>query len=119
MLGGVKGRLDASASHRYTPCGSSSRALRETLARKYLTLVLDADPLPEAICFYTDGVKLVSAGSPVLTELQTLEARGVYLVVCQTCLDTLGLADQVRCGVVGGMTDIITAMWRADTVIDL
>jgi sulfur relay (sulfurtransferase) complex TusBCD TusD component (DsrE family) len=48
-----------------------------------------------------------------------LEAQGVHLVICQTCLDTLGLADQVRCGVVGGMTDIITAMWRADTVIDL
>ena len=98
---------------------TAAQGLRETLARKYLTLILDADPLPEAICFYTDGVKLVCAESPVLTELQTLEARGVHLVICQTCLDTLGLADQVRCGVVGGMTDIITAMWRADTVIDL
>ena len=98
---------------------TAAQGLRETLARKYLTLILDADPLPEAICFYTDGVKLVCVESPVLTELQTLEARGVHLVICQTCLDTLGLADQVRCGVVGGMTDIITAMWRADTVIDL
>ena len=98
---------------------TSAQALREMLARKYLTLILDADPLPEAICFYTDGVKLVCAESPVLAELRTLEARGVHLVICQTCLDTLGLADQVRCGVVGGMTDIITAMWRADTVIDL
>ena len=43
----------------------------------------------------------------------------MHLVICQTCLDTLGLADRVRCGIVGGMTDIITAMWRADTVIDL
>ena len=96
-----------------------AQGLRETLARKYLTLILDADPLPEAICFYTDGVKLVCEGSPILAELLALEAQGVHLVICQTCLDTLGLADQVRCGVVGGMTDIITAMWRADTVIDL
>ena len=98
---------------------TAAQPLRETLARKYLTLIVDADPLPGAICFYTDGVKLVCEGSPILPELQTLEAHGVHLVICQTCLDTLGLADQVRCGVVGGMTDIITAMWKADTVIDL
>lgn len=30
----------------------------------------------------------------------------------------LGLADKVRVGIVGGMTDIITAMWRGDSVID-
>jgi hypothetical protein len=29
------------------------------------------------------------------------------------------LADRVQVGVVGGMTDIITAMWEADTVITL
>jgi hypothetical protein len=98
---------------------TAAQPLRETLAHKFLSLIVDADPLPGAICFYTDGVKLVCEGSPVLAELLALEARGVHLVICRTCLDTLGLADQVRCGVVGGMTDIITAMWRADTVIDL
>jgi sulfur relay (sulfurtransferase) complex TusBCD TusD component (DsrE family) len=75
--------------------------------------------LPDAICFYTDGVKLVCAGSPVLAELESLEQEGVRLVICKTCLDYLGLADRVQVGVVGGMTDIITAMWEADTVITL
>ena len=32
--------------------------------------------------------------------------------------DIFGLADRVRAGIVGGMTDIITALWQADTVID-
>jgi hypothetical protein len=98
---------------------TAAQSLRETLARKFLSLIVDADPLPEAICFYTDGVKLVCEGSPILVELLALEAQGVHLVICKTCLDYFGLADQVRCGVVGGMTDIITAMWRADTVIEL
>jgi sulfur relay (sulfurtransferase) complex TusBCD TusD component (DsrE family) len=98
---------------------TTAQPLRETLARKFLGLILDADPLPAAVCFYKDGVKLVCEGSPVLAELLALEAQGVHLVICQTCLDTFGLADQVRCGVVGGMTDIITAMWAADTVIEL
>ncbi len=98
---------------------TAAQPLRETLARKFLSLIVDADPLPAAICFYTDGVKLVCEGSPILAELIALEARGVHLVICKTCLDFFGLADQVRCGVVGGMTDIITAMWAADTVIEL
>jgi hypothetical protein len=98
---------------------TENQELRETLARKFLTLITDADPLPAAICFYTDGVRLACAGSPILPELRALETRGTHLVLCKTCLDTFGLNDEVQVGVVGGMTDIITAMWSADTVIDL
>lgn len=98
---------------------AENQDLREGLARKFLTLIIDAEPLPAAICFYTDGVRLACSGSPILPELRALEARGVHLVLCKTCLDALSLADQVEVGVVGGMTDIITAMWSADKVIDL
>ena len=66
---------------------------------------------------YTDGVKLACEGSPVLDELKALEAKGVRLILCQTCLNTFGLTDKVRVGIVGGMSDIITAMWQADSVI--
>ena len=48
-----------------------------------------------------------------------LEAKGVHLVICSTCLNYFGLEDQVEVGVVGGMTDIIEAQWRADKVITL
>ncbi len=98
---------------------SENQGLREALARKFLTLILDAEPLPAAICFYTEGVRLACTGSPLLAELRTLEAKGVHLVLCKTCLDTFGIAEQVQVGVVGGMPDIITAMWTADTVIEL
>ena len=98
---------------------TDNQGLREVLARKFLVLITDASMLPKAICFYTDGVKLVCEGSPLLTEQQALEQRGVHLVICKTCLDTFGLANRVRVGIVGGMPDIITALWRADTVIDL
>lgn len=98
---------------------TANQALREILAAKFLALLADAGTLPAAICFYTDGVQLACEGSPLLPELTALEARGVPLVLCKTCLDTFGLTDKVRVGVVGGMTDIITAMWSADSVIDL
>jgi hypothetical protein len=96
-----------------------AQPLRETLARKFLLLIADTDNLPDAICFYTDGVKLVCEGSPILDALRTLEAKGVRLVICKTCLDYFELSDKVQAGIVGGMPDIITAMWAADTVIEL
>jgi sulfur relay (sulfurtransferase) complex TusBCD TusD component (DsrE family) len=96
---------------------SGNLMLKEKLAKTYLTLVAQMDPLPKAICFYTDGVKLACEGSPVLSELTILEGKGVHLILCQTCLNMFGLEDQVRVGIVGGMGDIITAMWQADKVI--
>jgi sulfur relay (sulfurtransferase) complex TusBCD TusD component (DsrE family) len=93
--------------------------LKIVLARKFLSLIALADPLPAQICFYTDGVRLCVTGSPVLNELRTLHERGVELVLCSTCLDTFGLTDQVAVGVVGGMGDIITALVNADNAVTL
>jgi len=93
--------------------------LKIKLAKKFLALIADADPLPSQICFYTDGIKLCVMGSPVLDELRALTAKGVELVLCSTCLETFGLRDQVAVGVVGGMGDIITAMTNADNTVTL
>lgn len=94
-------------------------SLKVALAKKFLALIAQHNPLPAQICFYTDGVKLTIEGSPVLDELKTLQDRGVELVICSTCVDTLGLRDKVRVGVVGGMPDIITAITQADNAITL
>ncbi len=93
--------------------------LKLTLAKKFLTLIAQHNPLPAQICFYTDGVKLAVEGSPVLDELEALQDKGVELVICSTCVETFGLRDKVRVGVVGGMPDIITAITQADNAITL
>ena len=93
--------------------------LKIGLAKKFLALIAQHNPLPAQICFYTDGVKLTVEGSPVLDELKALAAKGVELVICSTCIDTFGLRDKVRVGVVGGMPDIITAITGADNAITL
>ena len=99
--------------------GHADPELSRLLAGKYFQLLVESDMLPAAICFYTDGVKLVCEGSPVLDPLRALSDKGVYLIVCSTCLEFFGLKDQVRVGLVGVMTDIIEAQWRADKVITL
>ncbi|MFZ0961431.1 MAG: DsrE family protein [Terriglobia bacterium] len=99
--------------------GAADPALRHTLLRKYLLLLQENNTLPGAICFYTSGVKMVVEGSPVLDVLQSMEARGVRLILCRTCLDHFGLLEKVRVGIVGGMGDIIAAQMLADKVISL
>jgi sulfur relay (sulfurtransferase) complex TusBCD TusD component (DsrE family) len=94
-------------------------SLRISLSKKFLALVAQHNPLPAQICFYTDGVRLTVEGSPVLDELKALQGKGVELVICSTCVDTFGLRDKVRVGVVGGMPDIITAITQADNTITL
>ena len=96
---------------------TGEQALKEKLAKTFLTLALQMEPAPAVVCFYTDGVRLACEGSTVLEELKAIEAKGIRLILCQTCLNTYGLADKVRVGTVGGMADIMTAMWQADSVI--
>ena len=99
--------------------GPQDRELRLKLAGTFLTLLDTAGDLPGAICFYTDGVKLACEGSPLLEQLKALQAKGVRLVLCKTCLDYFGLTDKVQVGIVGGMPDIIEAMTTADKVISV
>lgn len=99
--------------------GNAPTGLRYKLAVKYFQLLLDDQKLPAAICFYTEGVRLVCIGSPVLDQLKALQERGVHLIVCQTCLEYYDLRDQVRVGIIGGMGDIIEAQWQADKVITI
>jgi selenium metabolism protein YedF len=99
--------------------GKGPEELQATLVGKYLQLLLQNGTLPAAICFYTEGVRLVVEGSSVLEQLQELENRGVRLIVCSTCLNYFGLADKVKAGIVGGMADILEAQVRAEKVITL
>jgi hypothetical protein len=99
--------------------GEAPEVLQQKLFNTYLRLLLENETLPEAICFYTDGVKLVIEGSPLLERLSLVEQKGVRLVICSTCLDFFGLTDKVRVGIVGGMADIIEAQARAEKVISI
>jgi hypothetical protein len=99
--------------------GAGDVELQHNLLRKYLLLLQENNTLPGAICFYTSGVKMVVEDSPVIDVLQSMEAQGVRLIICKTCLDHYGLLEKVRVGIVGGMGDIIAAQMVATKVITL
>jgi intracellular sulfur oxidation DsrE/DsrF family protein len=99
--------------------GHADRELGRALLLKYLDLLEQNGTPPGAIAFYARGVHLVAEGSPAIDRLRALEARGVRVIACKTCLDAFGLADKVRAGVVGGMGDILAAQILARKVVTL
>ena len=99
--------------------GHGPENLQLTLANKFLQLTLASGSLPAKVLFYTDGVRRACSGSPVLEPLREMQQRGVELVLCQTCLETFGLAGEVQVGVVGGMGDILEALQQAGKVISV
>jgi len=99
--------------------GEADQVLQHKLIGTYLRLLDEHNVLPAAICFYTEGVHLAVDGSPVLDVLQSLEKKGVRLILCSTCLNYYNLVDRVKVGIVGGMGDILEAQHLASKVINL
>jgi len=99
--------------------GEADPELQIKLIQTYFLLIDEADTLPGVICFYAEGVHLVTKGSPVLDSLRSLEEKGVRLIICNTCLNFYNVNDQVAVGIKGGMTDIIEAQRTAGKVITL
>lgn len=99
--------------------GRADETLQQKLFIKYLEVLLAHQDLPAALCFYTDGVRLVCEGSPALESLRALESRGVHLIICSTCLSYFNLAEKVQAGIVGGMGDIVEAQAKAEKVITI
>jgi hypothetical protein len=99
--------------------GEGPEALQQMLVSKFLSLTIENGQPPAKILFYTNGVRLACAGSPVIEALKKLETSGTELVLCKSCLDFYDLAGQVEVGIVGGMGDIIEALQQAEKVISL
>jgi len=71
------------------------------------------------LVFVNHGVKLATIDSPVLEELQALEADKVDILVCGACLTFLGLMEGKKVGQTTNMLDIVTSMQLADKVVNL
>ena len=99
--------------------GKADEKLQQILVGKYFELLMQNGSLPAAICFYTDGVKLVCDDSPVIEQLRGLENKGVRLIVCSTCLNYFDLTEKIQVGIIGGMGDILEAQVKAEKVITL
>ncbi len=82
-----------------------------------LAMLEGAENPPVRLYFTTEGVSLVATGSPVLPALKKLQANGVEMIACRTCLEYMGLRDHVEVGYINAMEHIMTDMERNPNVV--
>lgn len=75
------------------------------------------DSFPKTILLYNSGAFLSCEDSDSLADLQLLEAEGVQIFTCGTCLNYYGLTEKLRVGGVTNMYDIVEMMNRAGKII--
>jgi selenium metabolism protein YedF len=97
--------------------GTGNDELGKVLIKGFIFAVTQLDELPKAVLFYNGGAKLTSDGSDSLTDLKDLEAQGVEILTCGTCLDYYGLKEKLQVGAVTNMYAIVEAMSNADKLI--
>ena len=96
--------------------GHGDHALARKVIVTYFRTLIELGAKPQAIVFYTAGVKLVTDESPCLHELAQ---DGVRLIACRTCLDYYELMDCVEVGEIGNMANILELQAGAARVITL
>ena len=99
--------------------GQGSTELGRILMRNFIYTLTKRDNLPQAIILMNSGVRLSIKESPVIEELANLQARGVLILVCGTCLDYYELQEQQQAGQVSNMYDITDLLFAARMVITI
>ena len=97
--------------------GDGNDALGKVLIKGFIFAVSQLDTLPKKILFYNGGATLTCEGSDSLEDLKSLEAQGVEILTCGTCLDYYEVKDKLAVGSVTNMYSIVEAMAEAGKII--
>lgn len=97
--------------------GRGNDELGKVLMKGFLFAVTQLDELPKTMLFYNGGATLTTEGSDSLDDLKSLEAQGVTIKTCGTCLNYYGLTEKLKVGEVTNMYDIVETMAKASKVV--
>ena len=97
--------------------GSGDPKLGMSLMKAFVFALTKQDQLPETILCYNTGAYLTCEDADTLEDLKLMEAEGVTILTCGTCLDFYGLKEKLAVGGVTNMYDIVERMERAASII--
>jgi selenium metabolism protein YedF len=99
--------------------GSGDDMLGAGLMLNFLNTLNEMGETLWRVVFLNSGIKLTIEGAKTLPAIQQLEAQGVSILVCGTCLMHFNLLDQKGVGETTNMLDIVTSLQLADKVISV
>lgn len=97
--------------------GAGDEELGEILMKGFIYALSQQEELPTTILLYNGGAKISCEESPSLEDLRSLEAQGVEILTCGTCLNHYGLTDKLKVGDVTNMYVIAEKMTQADLIV--
>lgn len=97
--------------------GGGEEKLGKALMKAFVFALTKQDVLPETVMCYNSGAYLTCEGSDSLEDFKALEAEGVNIMTCGTCLDFYGIKEKLAVGTVTNMYDIVETMENAKSVI--
>lgn len=99
--------------------GNGEKTLGEKLMLNFLKTLPEMGDSLWRLVFLNEGVKLSVKDSPALPVLTQLEAHGVSLLVCGTCLEYYSLLEKKGIGITTNMLDIVTSLQAAEKIINI
>ena len=96
--------------------GPGNDELGGLLMKNFLYSLARNEQKPKAVMLMNAGVRLACTGSASVDDLRLLEEAGVAVKACGTCLDFLGLKDELTVGSVGTMPDSVAALMADDVL---
>lgn len=97
--------------------GTGSDELGKLLMKGFIYALSQQEQLPKSIVFYNGGASIPTESSVSLEDLKAMEAQGVEIYTCGTCLDFYGLKDKLAVGSVTNMYSIVELLSKATHII--
>ena len=97
--------------------GEGDPQLGAILMKGFLNALHEQPVLPTNLIFYNAGVKLTTVDSGVIASLLELEADGVEIFVCGTCLDFYDLKQQLGVGKISNMFTLTEIMSQTGHIV--
>lgn len=97
--------------------GTGNDELGAVLIKGFIYALTQQEQLPSSILFYNGGAALTCEGSASIEDLKSLEAQGVEILTCGTCLNYYKLSEKLAVGGVTNMYEITERLTQADLVV--
>ncbi|SEM72343.1 DsrE/DsrF-like family protein [Mesobacillus persicus] len=87
--------------------GKGDKVLGEGVLETFFTILKQKEELPEAVFCMNSGVFTLTERSLVSLQLKDLEAKGVDVLACKTCVDYYEIEGDLVVGRISGMDHFI------------
>lgn len=97
--------------------GEGDKELGNVLIKGFIYSLTEMETLPKTILMYNKGVMLSTINENTVEDLKKLEAMGVEILSCGTCVNYYGIQDKLKVGSLTNMYTIVERQMKATKIL--